>query len=168
MSSDQLNMLMHGMLFYQKQNNIKSKCIVNAQFFYDSVVQTIKMQKLEGNVEIKAAIVIGYIDNAEHTESKPYLVTKHMVVVYKDKIYDPSYEIYSLKNKTYFFTLGDYNQHNNNNNNYLPKFDKKHMKQFIAFVKQSAEMMHPNKLCYNKHYYKQADFIDKFGSFIGL
>ena len=84
---------------FQEQNCIIKQCITNAQYLYDFI-------KTNGiiNVKVKAVIVI-----SNNYDKISIIVGGHLVVVLDDKhIIDPSNEIFTLKDKSYFDNIKDF------------------------------------------------------------
>ena len=143
---------------YQKENNIKKQCVTNAQFLYD----TIKVNSIS-NVKTKAVFV--YSDNNE--EDTAIIVGGHLVVELDDEtIIDPSYEIFCLKNKSYFDNIKDLVNIFDNKVELKTKIDiKKLICEHIHFMKISEQMNNGELIITDKeHYNKQADYIEKLYS----
>jgi len=143
---------------YQKENNIKKQCVTNAQFLYD----TIKVNSIR-NVKTKAVFV--YSDNNE--EDTAIIVGGHLVVELDDEtIIEPSYEIFCLKNKSYFDNIKDLVNIFDNKVELKTKIDiKKLICEHIHFMKISEQMNNGELIITDKeHYNKQADYIEKLYS----
>ena len=143
---------------YQKENNIKKQCVTNAQYLYD----IIKMNSIS-NVKTKAVFVFSY-NNEEDTA---IFVGGHLVVELDDEtIIEPSYDIFCLKNKSYFDNIKDLVNIFDNKNELKTKFDiKKLICDHIHFMKISEQINNGELLITDKeHYNKQADYIEKLYS----
>ena len=78
---------------FQRQNGIKNNCVMNSQFLYN-----IMKRKRINDVKVKAVMVISC---NEETNSFTFVGGHLIVLLGKDTIIDPSYDIFSLKNKCY-------------------------------------------------------------------
>jgi hypothetical protein len=84
---------------YQKENNIKNQCVTNAQYLYD-IIKT----NSNSNVKTKAVFVFSH-NNEEDTS---IFVSGHLIVILNDEtIIEPSYDIFCLKNISYFDNIKD-------------------------------------------------------------
>lgn len=91
--------IFHSMLEYQKENNITTHCIVNTAYLYD-------MYKLNSNIKVKAKAVFVLTDDGGIGPCG--MLPGHLVLILDNgTIIDPSYEIFSVKNKTYCHSIED-------------------------------------------------------------
>tara|TARA_B100000902_G_C27197255_1_gene857148 strand:- start:600 stop:1142 length:543 start_codon:yes stop_codon:yes gene_type:complete len=150
---------------YQKENNIKGQCLANCQFLSDSIKETLRHNGEDCNlIKVRAVYVFG--NNSEETISK--FLGGHMIVVFDDDtFYEPSYDIYSLKNKAYFTNfseLRDFINTFNNKDEILQDMSdvKTLISQHIQFTEYANQINNGKLLCNDKEYYnKQADYIEK-------
>ena len=91
-------MVLDCMYDYQKQHNINSKCITNAQTFYDIV--TLSKLIPPDKIRFKTVMSAGVND-----ENDFGFVCNHMTCAVGDKIFDPSENTASLKNSVYTTNL---------------------------------------------------------------
>lgn len=146
------------MLEYQEKHNTKSMCMTNTQYLYDYIIGNLKHHGIKNVKDVKIIPVIAVGKKNEIT----VIVDCHFVIDYNNKIYDPSYEICSLKFKSYFRTIKEYN------NSKYPKLTKKQIGNFINAIKRS-EYMNEGDFAYiskgddgqgRNYYHKQADFVE--------
>ncbi len=134
--------LMHK---FQKLNNINKKCILNTKYFYEYLIYNFP------ELPARAVVVICL------TGIKTIM---HMVVMVNDKIYDPSYEIFSLKDVKYFNNIKQYLD------NITPEsrkiLGKKVIEKFIEFTKY-ANLINNKKLIVvdDKYYQTQGNYVEK-------
>lgn len=143
---------------FQKENNIKKQCVTNVQYLCD----TIKMNT-RGNVKAKAVLVFSS-DNETETA---IFVGGHLVVVLDDDtIIDPSYDIFCLKNKSYFDNIKDLVDMFDNKVQLKSKIDiKKLVCDHIHFMKLADQINNGEFLITEKKFYnEQADYIEKLYS----
>jgi len=142
---------------YQKDNNIKKQCITNAQYLYDVI-------RMNSNTHVKTEAVFVVGDNGEDTT---IVVGGHLVVVFDhDTIFDPSYDIFRLKNKSYFSNIKglmnivkdkDKDKEKFKSSIDIPTLVRLH----IDFMKMSDQINNGELIITNKeHYNKQADYIE--------
>ena len=142
---------------YQKENNIKKQCVTNAQYLYD----TIKMNSIS-NIKTKAVYV--FSDNNEGTA---IFLGGHLVVVFDDgTIIEPSYDIFCLKNKSYFDNITDLLDIFDDKVELKSKIDiKKLISDHMHFITLSEQINKGTLIITDKeHYNKQADYIEKLYS----
>ena len=83
---------------FQKQNNIKKQCITNTQYLYDNITMN------SVNVKAKPVFVFSHDDE----EGTATFVGGHLLVILDDgTMIEPSYDIFCLKNKSYFDNIKD-------------------------------------------------------------
>jgi len=119
------------------------------------------------NVKTKAVFVFSH-NNEEDTS---IVVTGHIIVVLDDETEDetfiePSYDIYSLKNISYFDNIKDFVNIFDDKVNLKSRID---MKQLICdhihFMKISSQINNGDLVITDQeHYNKQADYIEKLYS----
>ena len=145
---------------FQKNNGIKKQCVTNTQYLYD----TIKMNSIN-NVKAKAVFVLS-CDNDTDTS---VFVGGHLVVKLDDEtIIDPSYDIFCLKNKSYFDNIKDLMDMFNDNDKVKLKSDvdiKKLICDHIHFIKLAEQINNGQHTITEKKFYdNQADYIEKIYS----
>ena len=150
--------IIHSMREFQKDNNVKKECITNAKYLYDNM-------KMYGfNVKTKAVFVISFNDEIGNFT----FVSGHLVVVLDDEtILEPSYDIYCLKNISYFDTLKDLNEMFNKDQiiNFKKQFDfKKILNDHIDFKKYSEKINNDqfDELEETLYYNTQADYVENY------
>ena len=146
---------------FQKENNIKGHCITNTQYLYDFI----KMNINNANAKAKAVLVIS-VDIELDT---CFTTSGHLVVVLDDElIIDPSYDVYSLKNKTYFHNIKDLMSFVKDNDKFKSKVDIKQLiDHHIHFTKLAETINNGECLITEKKFYNnQADYIEKLYSML--
>ena len=94
-----LSKIIDLMLEFQKANGIVKQCVTNTQYLYDCVKANIS----ETLVKAEACIVV-----VEHPETKTVEFIGHVVLRFQDgTVLDPSYEVYSKENKSYYATIAE-------------------------------------------------------------
>jgi hypothetical protein len=156
---EHLKLIVDSMRKYQKNNNIKGKCITNTQYLY-------KIIKHYSNWNVKAKTVFAVsIDNI--TNSVVTII--HIVIMVEDKyIIDPSYEVFSKNNLSYYDNVEDYVKFMNSCKTCLEIKNKKKetikisIREFIKFLEYSKKINEGNgiELVDDDYYNKQADFIE--------
>jgi len=144
---------------FQKENNIKSQCVTNTQYLYD----IIKNNSSITNVKAKAVYV--FSNGAETTTG--HFVSGHLVVVLDDgTIIDPSYDVFCLKNKSYFDNIKDLMDRFDDKNKLNTKIDIRNMvSQHIHFMKLAEQINNGELIITDKKFYNdQADYIEKLYS----
>jgi hypothetical protein len=117
-----------GMREFQKINCIKNQCISNVLYF-------IKKLDSSNRIKIKPVIVVSFDDETNIFK----IIGGHLIVVLKDGelVIDPSYDVDSLKNKSYFGTIEDFIKG-------VPSIEESKLKQiigyFLEFVKIAEQM----------------------------
>jgi hypothetical protein len=143
---------------YQKENNIKNQCVTNAQYLYD-IIKT----NSNSNVKTKAVFVFSH-NNEEDTN---IFVSGHLIVILNDEtIIEPSYDIFCLKNISYFDNIKDLVNIFDDKVKLKSKIDiKKLICDHIHFMKLSDQINNGELIITEKnHYNKQADYIEKIYS----
>ena len=143
---------------YQKENNIKKQCVTNSQYLYDTI-------KINSNNNVKTKAVFVFSNNNE--EDTAIFVGGHIVVVLDDEtIIEPSYDIFCLKNKSYFDNIKDLVNMFDDKVGLKSKIDiKKLVCDHIQFMKISEQINNGELIITEKeHYNKQADYIEKLYS----
>jgi hypothetical protein len=137
---------------YQHLHNIKKQCITNTQFVYD----ILSLRYGTDRIKATAVIVIG-----EDEQGRNYICDGHMVILFDETIIDPSYELYSLKNKKYFSTIANYKSYISYAQDETEKY-KNTIKQHLTFRKLAEEINSGGFVIVDKTYYIQlTDYIDK-------
>ena len=147
------------MIEYQKLNNTKRHCIDNAQYYRDCI------SNLPGNIEVRA--VLGHCKQTR--QNRTFIVVSHLVVVYDNKIIDPSYEIFKLK-PNYYFTLKDFVESVPLDQGFQNgKLSKEQVKEHLDFV-ELAEKINNQSLALPlaaqsdislEYYNNQADYVEE-------
>jgi len=89
------------MMKFQKENNIKSECIANTQFFLEGAKKICSELNEPFIFRPEAVTVVYPVINS--SGQKCQKLHSHMVVIMGDhKIIDPSYEVFSQKDSWYF------------------------------------------------------------------
>jgi len=142
---------------FQKKNNIKNKCASNTQYLYD----TIKMNS-DSNVKIKAVFVFS---NDTETDTAIFVGGHLVVILGEETMIDPSYDIFCLKNKSYFDNIKDLMDMVDNKNKLKTKIDiKKLISDHIDFIKVAEQINNSEHIITEKFYNEQADYIEKLYS----
>lgn len=89
-----INSLKYKMLKYQKNHNIKNKCVSNCQYFYN----TINEFNLDIEIKTKSVIVIYTPINSKTTN----IISGHLVIMINGCIYEVSYDVYKNRNLSDF------------------------------------------------------------------
>ena len=134
---------------YQMKHNIKKQCVTNCQYLYD----TFKANCPLNNVKVKA--VIGILPNKYGT----IIYAGHVVVEVDEDIFEPSYEVYSIRNIEYFDNIKQFK----NVFAFPNKNDIKDIiKEFIDFTK-IADTINNGELAITdkEHYNNQADYVEE-------
>lgn len=143
---------------YQKENNIKKQCVTNAQYLYDTI-------KMNSNSNVKTKAVFVFSNNNE--EDTAIFVGGHLIVILDDEtIIEPSYDIFCLKNISYFDNIKDLVNIFDDKVCLNSKIDiKKLIYDHIHFMKISDQINNGEFIITDKkHYNKQADYIEKIYS----
>ena len=145
---------------FQKNNGIKKQCVTNTQYLYD----IIKMNNIN-NVKAKAVFVFSSDDDTD----TGVFVGGHLVVILDDEtIIEPSYDIFCLKNKSYFDNIKDLMDMFNDNDkvNLKSRLDiKKIVCDHIHFIKLAEQINNGQLTITEKKFYNhQADYIEKIYS----
>jgi len=147
---------------FQEKNCIKKQCVTNTQYLYDCI-----RMNTSSKVKAKPVIVVS-IDDELHTF---LCVGGHLVIVLDDDtIIEPSYDIFSLKNKSYFDNIKDFmnsfdNKSNCMNEELNKEFTfmlKKSVGHFLNFIKLAERINNGELVICDKDFYNnQADYIEK-------
>jgi hypothetical protein len=147
-----------SMMEFQKINNIKNQCVTNVQYLYDCV----KMNHKSWNVKVKPVIVLSIDDN----ETKMLrFVSGHLILLLdnNETIIDPSYDVFSLKNKSYFDNVKDFlDNFDDNSKAFIKENLKKIICDFVDFAKLAERINNGELLiCDEEFYNNQADYVEK-------
>jgi hypothetical protein len=141
--------LMHE---YQAKNNVTNQCITNTQYLYDSILHS----NWPNKVIPKAVVVVYTIPE----KNEAHCVV-HMVVQWKDKLLEPSYQFGHLQ-KTYYFD-------NINNaikalNSISPGFTREDantlISKYLKFIKYAEQIQAGAFLVDREYYDLQADYVE--------
>jgi|688.fasta_scaffold801381_2 hypothetical protein len=130
---------------FQNLNNIKGQCITNAKYLYDNFNNNLPQLQARATPVICISGIKTII---------------HMVVMINDTIYDPSYELFSLKDVKYFNNIKQYLD------NITPesriKLGPSVIRDFIDFT-ELAKNINEKKIVIDTDYYQeQADYVEKY------
>jgi hypothetical protein len=142
---------------FQKKNCIKKQCISNSQYLYDCI----KINYCNINVKVKAVLALSI--NSE-TETFVFVGGHLVIVLDNDSVIDPSYDIFCLKDISYFDNIKDLmDMFGNDKNKLNTKIDlKKIIYNHIHFKKIADRMNNGECLVSEKAFYnEQADYIEK-------
>jgi len=142
---------------FQKNKGIKKQCVTNAQYLYD----IIKMNSID-NVKAKAVFVFSCDDDTNTL----VFVGGHLVVMLEDgTMIDPSYDIFCLKDKSYFDNIKDLMDMFNENSKMILKSGvdiKQIVRDHIHFIKLAEQINNGKHTFTTKKFYDdQADYIEK-------
>jgi hypothetical protein len=142
---------------FQKENNIKKQCITNTKYLYDIIRRNCK-----NDVKTKAVFVF----SSDEEIGNNIVLGGHLVVVVDGEIIEPSYDIFSLKNKLYFDNIRDLIDIFDNKTELKTKIDiKKLMIDHIDFIKLAEKINKGQFLITEKKFYnEQADYIENLYS----
>jgi hypothetical protein len=137
---------------FQKKNCIKNQCVTNCQYLYDII-----KKNFTNNAIVKPVLVISYDTEIDtHT-----CIGGHLVIDLdgdNETIIDPSYDIFSSKNKSYFYKIKDFMDSFNHDDK--SKF-KKCISDFIHFTKIAQEINNGEfRISDKKFYNDQSDYIE--------
>ena len=148
------------MMLFQKKNKIKRECVSNTQFLLEHV----KLYAQAHNIPftLKAKTVMAFYIN----KKRQPVSTVHIVVqIDGNRILDPSYEFYRIKDVQYFESLKPYMSFiklSNVMDEELEHNIKSAIKQFLDFKNTYEEMPILCDSIFNQPYYdKQLDFLIK-------
>jgi hypothetical protein len=147
-----MNKILGHMYDYQKKNNIKAQCITNTQYYSDTFKGNEPEYYSYLGMEVAAAIVVSF-DGITAT------FVNHLVLRAKDIVVDPSWEVASMPETSYFFTIADVKEHVKECSLPIPKIVISRHIHFIGIAKKMNEGE-----CYvaNWEFYNaQADYVEK-------
>jgi hypothetical protein len=132
---------------YQKINKVKKQCTTNCQYLYDCI---------KYNIDVKLSVRPMYVVSID--ENTFTLMGGHVVVMLRDTLLEPSYDVHTMKNKKYYHNISDvlsaYKIHDKS-------ILKKAIKDHINFQKTADEINSGVILIASKeHYNKQADYVE--------
>jgi hypothetical protein len=134
---------------FQEKNGIQKQCVTNCQYLYDVI-------KLNGNhnVKVKAVIVISDMDTLG--------IISHLVVVNNNTLLEPSYDVFSLQNKSYFDNTKDFMERFDNEFKQVAQLNlKESIGNFLALMKLADRINDGELVITDKEFYdRQADFIE--------
>jgi hypothetical protein len=123
----------------------------NVQYLYDFI----KYYNLF-NAKVKAVVVTGF----DKDLGRHRCVTGHLVITYgyDEKVIDPSYDVVSLDDKSYFHNIKDLKE----NTGFNYQQFKNIINDVVDFTKKADRMNNGECVCADlKFYNDQADFIEK-------
>ena len=141
-----------SMRTFQKDNFIRNQCITNCQYLYDCIKNS-----CINYVKVKSVIVISI--NNDDNNKKYTIVAGHLIVVLDDDCdIDPSYDVFSLKNKLYFDNIKDFMKRIRDKS--IPSI-KVVIANFLKFIKYADDINNSKLLISDKSFYnEQANYID--------
>jgi hypothetical protein len=148
------------MMLFQKKNKIKAECVSNTQFLLEHVKLYAQAHNIPFTLKAKTVMAF-YINKKQQPVS-----TIHIVVqIDENRILDPSYEFYRIKDVQYFESLKPYmsfmKQHSVIDKELKHRF-RYAIKQFLDFKNTYEEMPILCDSIFNQPYYdKQLDFLNK-------
>ena len=149
------------MIEYQKKNNIKKQCHLNAYYYYKKITQG-------GNVssmKVKTVICVARIPGpSTNSPERFYINHNHMVLIHPDgTIMDPSYEIIQIPNINYCLTIREANdilKYGITPEGKPTRLSKKQVNGFIQATKIAEGINNGKCLVINEYYNKQEDFVE--------
>jgi hypothetical protein len=139
---------------FQKTNCIKYQCITNVQYLYDCA-------KINTALKIKAkAFIVVSLNDKTNTLT---CVGGHLVVVSlndnnTESIIDPSYDVFSLKNKLYFDNI---KKLMDQYTDISKEAFKQSISDFLYFIKLAERINNGELVICDKQFYdSQADYIE--------
>jgi hypothetical protein len=154
---------------FQEKNGIKNQCVVNAKYLYDCI----KMNSNNANIKVKAVLATA-MDEANDTTT---FVGGHLILDLLDEDdethidIDPSYDIFSLKNISYFNNIKDLMDvfNNNDKNKIKTTIDLKQILSNHIYFMKVADQINNGKFIFLdkkfiKFYNDQADYIENLYS----
>lgn len=145
----------HAMRDFQKVRAIKGQAITNVQYLYD----TARYAKLAPKA--RATIVLSMTDDPE---GSPKLIAHHIVIEFNDgMIVDPSYDVASLKNKTYFSNVKDLINSFDDKTELDRQCNLKHrLREHIIMTRVAEQINNGQAIVSDKQFYnEQANYIDR-------
>jgi hypothetical protein len=142
---------------FQKEHNITSQCVTNAQYLYD-IIKT----NTSNDVKTKAVFVFSN-DNMETA----FFVGGHLVILLDDDtVIDPSYDIFCRTNNRYFDNVKDFMNIFDDKTALSTRIDiKKLLHDHITFMKLAERINNGEFIITEKKFYNdQADYIEKLYS----
>ena len=145
---NEIKQLHNHMMKYQKENNIKKRCLDNSQILYDYC-------KYKGIENVKAQAYICTGETEINGKKTIMLIDEHMVILLDDEIVDPSYEIDSLSKKNYYKSYREFMD-----SEYFDGFDEIKLRKFLNFVEYSNSMNSGEFVFSNEKYHDdQFDYL---------
>ncbi len=148
--------IIRSMREFQEKNGIKKQCVTNVQYLYDCI----KINHSSANVKVKALMVISTDNDAETCTC----VSGHLAIILVDDetLIEPSYDVFSLKNKSYFDNIKDLMDSFDDKDSLKKKFDiKKIVLDHIYFMKLAEQINNGELTIADKKFYNdQADYIE--------
>lgn len=135
---------------FQKEHFIKQQCVTNAQYLYDCF-----KENSSSNIKVKAVIVT----SVEEKKSWFKCIGGHLIILLDDNetIIDPSYDVFSLKNKSYFRNVKHLMESIDDESK--PLF-KTSIADFLYFTKVAERINNGEGLtCDEDFYNNQADYV---------
>ena len=158
---DFVNCIVKKMLVYQKKNNIKKKCVDNAQILYDIITQNYP----EVKCKIECCIVFSI------QEQQIFVVFGHHRVVLNDEYFiDPSYEVYVVDEPAYFTTYTkfyDFVKECEINNTEFETFAKEGLPNFLSHLKLADDINKGEFIITDELYYKNVINFIMLNSIMG-
>jgi hypothetical protein len=137
---------------YQRVNNIKQKCITNTQYLYN----TAKALGVANSFKAEAVITASYDKDNNVTK----LFMGHMILSMDGTLLiDPSYEVFSLPQKIYFYTIKELTD-------FMPLYKKDardgfNLKEIVTTFMRFriyADAINSGEFVSDKKYYEELDY----------
>lgn len=151
---------------FQEKNGIKNQCVVNTKYIYDCI----KMNS-SANVKVKAVLVTAMDETNDTTTFVGGHLILHLLDEDDETYIDPSYDIFSLKNKSYFGNIKDLTEmfNDKDKNTLKTKIDIKQVLSNHIYFMKVAEQINNGKFVFldekfKKIYNDQADYIENLYS----
>jgi hypothetical protein len=152
------------MIEYQKKNNIKKLCYLNAYYYYKKITQ--------GGIcanppKVKIVICVARIPGpSTNSPERFYINHNHMVLIHPDgTIIDPSYEITQIPNINYCLTIREANdilKYGITPEGKPTRLSKEQVNGFIQAIKNAKRINNGVALtkAQRKYYNEQADYVE--------
>jgi len=157
MDEHMISNIARSMREFQKTNRITKQCLTNTQYLYSCIKSNTSCK-----VKVKAVLVV-----SNKTNTTKIIV--HLVVQLENKnvegeamMLEPSYDVFSLKDKSYFDNIKDFmDTYSHKFNDVFKDTFKKTISEFINFTKLAERINNGELLiCDKKFYDDQADYIE--------
>ena len=152
------------MLDYQRINNINNCCITNTQLLYETARETLIRQQLNPD-DIKIIPVIVLLGN--NIGNNNYIITGHLVVLFRENIYECSYDVYKNRNNKGFKYIKAIHELFRNDEFNIRDEDKKRMiEDYICFDTKAKHMNGGGRLVESSrgviYLHNMRNYVDRF------